>query len=300
MPFTSVTNLDENPDVRIFFTGLMIIDPNPDPDPRPGVNTCEVFVHRVASDHHLTVEVRRKRPGKPDIIMMRHTGQLEFMGPPGATTRFGMTIGVSSPDDPAFTPAGVRRYDPAPNTTSLEGRGFGFAIDIEGPQFHNRSVGRVDTLGGRPSIFFNDAVFYTAVMSNELTDELEVKLKRNNDVVVEDFPPFATIIGANIYLDDPDTIVSINWREQGRDHVLNLMKPEGGVSYEIYIANEPLFEDDDPQPPRHEEFSEYYKILPEVAPDEQFALDIPPLPAGEPRGSTTTPCMTIVKGGGGP
>lgn len=293
MPFTSETELRENPDVRIFFIGLMIIDPNPELAPAPNVNTCEVFVHRSAPDHRLTVEVRRKRPGKPDITMMRHPDPLEFTSPPGATPRFGMFIRVSP------TPTGVKRYDPAPNTTSPEGRGLDLAIDIEGPQFHNGSVGRVDTLGGRPSILFNDAVFYTAVTSDELHRDLEVTLTRNNAVVEQEFRPFASVIGANIYLDDPNNSVIMRWREKGRDHVLEMKKPEDGVSYEICITNEPLFEDDESLFPRHEEFNEYYKILPEVPRDQQFALNIPPPQPGTPRGSTTTPCMTVLKGAGG-
>ena len=295
MPFTSQKDLPANPDVKIFFTGLMIIDPNPELDPAPNVNNCEVFVHRSAPDHRLTVEVRRKRPGKPDIIMMRHAGQLEFAAQASDTPRFGMFIRV------APNPAGVRRYDPPdPNKVSPEGREFALAIDIESPQFHNGSAGRVDTLGGQPSILLNDAVFYTAVTSDELNGDRKVTLRKNKEVVAEQFRPFASIIGANIYLKGQNSSVIMKWREQGRDHLLEMKKPKDGVSYEIYIANEPLFEDDESLFPRHEEFSEYYKILPDVARADQFVLDIPPAEPGEPRGSTTTPCMTIVKGGGGP
>jgi hypothetical protein len=291
MPFTSETNLPDNPDVRVFFTGLMILDPNPEPNPDMDMNTCEVFVHRKAADHFLTIEVRRKQAGHPDIIMMRHAGPLAFAPPPGEPGRFGMLIEVGP------NPQGVRRYDPEdPDHPSPEGAGFNLAIDLQGAQFHNGSIGSVDPLGGRPSILFNDAVFYTAVITG---DHLDVGLIREEELLVPKLPPFASVIGANIYLDkeDPDSAVFVQWRQEGLDQVLTLKKQEEGISYEIYIANEPLYEDEESLLPRHEEFAEYYNILPQVPTNERFRLDIPKPPAGTPRGSTTTPCMPVVKGG---
>lgn len=304
MPFTSVQDLPPNPDVRIFFTGLMIIDPNPTTEtetpsnpnpPNPFENTCEVFVHRSAPEHRLRIEVRRKRPGKPDIIMMGHPLPLEFTEQSPDPLRFGMRIEVGP------NPLGVRRYDPPdPNNPSPEGRGLGLAIDLEGPRFHGGSIGRVDPLGGRPSILFNDAIFYTAITSDEVTPNLAIALERNQNLVLEHVPPFASTIGANIYMDeDPETRLFVDWRQDGRAKLLELKKPTGGESYEISITNEPLFEENNLQLPRHDEFREYYKILPAVPSDQQFRLNITPPPPGEPRGSTTTACMSVIKGGGG-
>lgn len=295
MPFTSVTELPPDPDVRIFFSGLLILDPNPDPNPEPGVNTCEVFVHRSAPDHHLSIEVRRKRAGRPDIVMMRHLGPLAFIQPAaGVTPRFGMTIRVGD------GPQGVRRYDPAgPQDASPEGEGLGYAIDLEGPQFHNGSVGPVSTQGGRPSILFNDAVFYTAARTR---DDLNVSLERNGAVVVPRLDPFASVIGANVYLgaDDENGVV-VSWVQQGLHQTLQLLKQQG-VSYEIYVVNEPLYEPDEPQLPRHDEFTEYYKILPGVSTADRFQMQVPepdedPETPDPDRGSTTTPCMPVIKGG---
>src|SRR6185503_17484210 len=73
MPFTQVQEMPNNPPtVRIFLTGQLMLQPNAES------NTCEVFVNGSAPNHHLTVEVREKRPGKPDSILMRHHGPLEF------------------------------------------------------------------------------------------------------------------------------------------------------------------------------------------------------------------------------
>ncbi len=290
MPFTSVTKLPDNPDVRIFFSGLLILDPNPSPDPIPGVNTCEVYVHRSAPDHQLSIEVRRKRAGKPDIILMRHIGQLAFIAPPsGVDPRFGMTIRVN--DDPK----GVKRYDPPdPDHTSSEGEGLGLAIDLEHlPAQRRESVGGVNSLDGRPSILFNDAVFYTAAKTSK---DVTVRLKKDDVVVVEKLDPFARVIGANIYLDNADSSVLVEWVQQGLPKVLELLKPEDeSLSYEIYIVNEPLYEEEEPTLPRHDELKEYFKILPEAR--ERFELEVPSDTPDAERGSTTTPCMPVIKGG---
>jgi hypothetical protein len=300
MPFTSVTELPEHPDVRVFFTGLLVIDPNPkaeseEGEPNPLENTCEVFVHRSAPDHRLTIEVRRKRAGRPDIILMRHIGQLDFTPPPeSAAPRFGMFIQANK------NPKGIRRYEPAdPSNTSSEGEGLSLAIDIEGLPHQEKNVGEIDPQAGRPSILFNDGVFYTAAKTSE---DLVVGLKKDGVVVVPKLPPFATVIGANIYLDDDASAtdlvkssVIVGWVQQGLTHTLQLTKPkEEGLSYEIYIVNEPLHEAEGLQLPPHDELQEYFKIFPKA--EERFALEPHRATPGE-RGSTTTPCMPVIKGG---
>ena len=301
MPFTTVTDLPANPDVRIFFTGLLILDPNPtDLNPDPGVNSCEVFVHRSAPDHQLTIEVRRKRPGKPDVIMMRHVGQLAFLPPPdGVDPRLGMRIQVNK------NPKGVRRYDPQDTANpSPEGEGLSLAIDLKRLPALTADVGPVSPQGGRPSILFNDAIFYTAAKSPK---DVEIKLKKDG-VIVQTLPPFASVIGANIYLDadaedeEDKTAVILNWVQQGLPQQLALMKPtkpeDAGQTYEIYIVNEPLYESELSSLPTHDELKEYFKILPEAK--DRYELEAPKVDAEHPhpdRGSTTTPCMSVLHGG---
>ena len=72
MPFTPEHSLRPDPTVRVFFSGLLIIDPADD------ARHCEVFVNHSAPKHHLTIEVRRKRPRRPDELMMRPVGPLAF------------------------------------------------------------------------------------------------------------------------------------------------------------------------------------------------------------------------------
>jgi hypothetical protein len=292
MPFTSVTELPANPDVRVFFTGLLIVDPNPKPPNLiPGVNTCEVFVHRSAPDHCLTIEVRRKEVGRPDIILMRHVGQLNFIEPPdNITPTHGMFILVNGSDQ------GVRRFDPPAGCNPSPGsEGLAFAIDLERLPTQTSSVGPVHSPGGRPSILLNDAVFYTAAKTSE---DFVIGLKKNNALVVEKLAPFASVIGANIYLNAGRSVV-MTWVQQGLLQTLELTKPEKeGLSYEIYVVNEPLYESEGSLLPGHDELMEYFKILPGAG--ERFELEIPPsnpsLPPLE-RGSTKTPCMAVIKGG---
>jgi len=286
MPFTPVAELLPDPSVRVFFSGLLILEPSQD-----GA-TCEVFVNRSAPNHQLTIELRRKRAGKPDFIMMRHIGPLAYgLATPGAPPNAFPVHGVVIQAFP--TPRGVRKYEPG--NPSTEGEGLSLAIDMEVAPFHNADIGAVDQLGGRPSIFMDDGIFYTA---DKTPDTLTTLLKKGG-AVIQELPPFANLIGANLYLEQGDT-VSIRWRQQGRIEGILLQKPEPGTSYELSIVNDPLYETDSTAVPVHDEFREYYKILPEVPTQDQFSVEFPtPPPTDTPasRGSSRAPCMSVIKGG---
>lgn len=297
MPFTPRNDLPANPDVRIFFTGLMLIRARPDSQ------TCEVFVHRGAPDHQLTIEVRQKQAGKPDLIKMRHGGPLPYALPtlpvpppptPAGPPIHGLVIQVQT------APKGVRAFNGV--TPSTEGAALdnGTVINFQSTRFHDGHVADVDALGGRPSILLNDAVFYTADKTDP-TGKIELS-RVGSPVGTPPVPllPIASLIGANIYLDNDDS-VQVRWQSQGLPEVLELKKPAAGISYEIYIINDPLFESTSSSVPVHDEFKEYYKILlatptsPGAMPDQfpladQFRLKI--TPAGPlHKGSTTIPCM---------
>lgn len=271
MPFTPVEELPSNPAVRIFFSGQMILEPSLDK------KTCEVFVSRVAPDHHLSIEVRRKQAGKPDIIMMRHLGPLSFAeSPAGAPPKHGVFIRVTN------GPKGVRGYDGT--NVSSEGKSLKHAINMN--TIHDVPTGPVDRPCGRPSIYIDDAVFYAAdtILS-------AVIKKKKGGGIGKPLSDIATIIGANVYLTG-NSKVSLAWRQNGRDVKLDLEK-SAAFSYEIYIDNDPLYEDDALTAPfTHDEFAEYYKMLPGIPPDEQFALTFPSL--SRDRGTTRTPCMSVL------
>lgn len=285
MPFTPTQELRDDPTVRIFFSGLMIIEPSQAGD------SCEIFVNRSAPDHYLTIETRRKRQGRPDEIMMRFVGPLEFFQTRDANGQpqqpvFGFFIRASGTRDEP----GVKRYTGEPRP---EGQSLDLAINLEGADFHNGSVGVVDPLGGRPSIFIDDGTFYTA---ETVRPNLGILLQRPG-AAARPFDNFASLIGANIYLDntDPEAKVTLTWRQQGLLKLLEL-EPEEDASFEIYIINDPLFESDSIFDPVHEEFREYYKILPQVPTSEQLRLITPPQPPGGHRGTLRSPCTSVLKG----
>jgi len=305
MPFAPIDTLpQEDPDVRIYFTGLMILEPIEN-------DACQVLVNSSATRHFLTVEVRRKKNNRPDEIMMRHVGPLAFFGPetnPQNPPIHGLRIekvGATSP--------GVRRYTGGVGPKGEES--FGLVVDFAGADLHNgdrpvdpdlvtgaaRNLLDIDNLVGRPSIFLNDGILHAAAKTS---DRLTMVLKQRGQ---PDKPldPFAKIIGTNIYL-LADEVVRLRWRNQGKLAELVLEKPEPGVSYEIYVINDPLFESSEiTNPvldPRHDEFSEYYKLLTNVPTGDQFRLQVTvPQPGSPPpeRGSTDIPCMATTKGGGG-
>jgi len=299
MPFRGTNDLSTTPDVRIFFVGQLILQPLLES------LGCEVFVNRSAADHYLSIEVRKKKSKKPDEIVLRHLGPLPFI-PLDGDPQYGMTIGVIE-KDPAVVnkapelvnddavavnaPSGALKNDPKALGLSVdaynganpsdEGEELALALNME--RIHDVSPGQVQAFGGRPSILVKRGTFYTAdtyPAGSILTKKKTGKPKTQ--------PKFAAVIGANITLDGNEQL-EIVWTPEGIPKQLLLDKLPN-QTYEIYISNEPLFDEDDVQSNvKHDELAEFYKILPDIPPDEQFELTIP-----SDRGSLRTPCMSVL------
>jgi hypothetical protein len=277
MPFKAAATLPPAPTVRIFFCGLLVVKPTANGD------ACEVFIHRTALDHELSIEIRLKRSGLPDAVVMRQLGTLEFARPvpPNPLAVHGLLITAS-------VPAGVRRYD---GVKTSEGDTLNLAIDLN--KLHPGKTG-VNEAEGQPSIFLNDALFYSA---DQTDSALQVDLQRGG-ATVRPLTPFASIIGANIY----DRLVTVEWRLKGVLQTLMLTQPAAGFSYEIYVKNDPTFQPPPPPGiPPHDELREYYKLLPNVPVPEQFNLlfrSIPPInllsAKLDDRGSIRIPCMSVI------
>jgi hypothetical protein len=274
MAFPTIDSLPTNPTVRVFFSGLMILEPLAN-------NNCQVFVHNSSIDHNLSIEVRRKQPGRADIIVMRILDHLSFTAadPSHDHGLLIRTIGITG------GPKGVKSY----TGVNASPEGVRLRETFNMTTIHDVAPGAVDVIGGRPSILFDDATFYTANVSI-----LNAELRKKDGSKTITLTQVPTIIGANIYLDatKPAEMVNLSWRQHGRDINLNL-KQSTDFTYEIYINNEPLFEEDSVTAPfSHDEFDEYYKILPGITHNEQFSLVFPtPTPD---RGSTRTPCMSVL------
>ncbi|HET9526111.1 MAG TPA: hypothetical protein VFO99_08095 [Pyrinomonadaceae bacterium] len=276
MPFTPVQTMpSQPPTVRIFLTGQLMLQPS------DGSDSCEVFVNRSAPNHHLTVEVREKRPDKPDSILMRHHGPLEFRdsGEP--------VDGVMIKRMPEGK---VSMYTGRPNAY---GESLTTAIDLRSEDFHPANEMAVDFESARPSIMIQDGIFHTAAKTSS---KLKIKLKKG-ETEVRDMQPFASLIGANVYLNQGEFLI-FAWREMGLNKTLSLTLPEEkGAYYEIYIINDPLFEDPE-EPKAHDEFGEYYKVLPTVPTGERLKLDVTfPQPVPQDKGTTKTPCMPVIISG---
>lgn len=270
MPFEQHDRLEDRPNVRIFFTGLNIL--------KGEDNKCKVLVHNRSDPHTLSIEVRRKRPNQPDVLMMRHHGRLQPVGGDPTTGFVIRTLGL----EPGET--GVKAYNGKEASSEGTKLGDSFSLaELLG------EVPDVDEAGGRPCISINHGTFYTA---RKVTVEAQfINVETGEPVKHLDEVP--TIIGANIYLNpgNLENHVQLRWRQQGQDVHLNLM-PSEDFTYEIYVVNEPLFIPDTPEAPRHGEFEEYFKLLPGVPKSKQIELKF----IGEPpdRGSNRSPCMSIV------
>lgn len=277
MPFNPIGDLPNNPDARIFLVGQMILEP------LIGARGCEVFVNRSAADHYFSMEVRKKKQNKPDELVMRHFGPVPFIpppatAPPGVPPQNGIRIGVL----PQLTPS-VAAYNGA--NASTEGESLDLALNLK--TIHQGvPTGPVEPVGGRPSIIIEQGTFYTA---DTYPAGSSLKKKTPGSVAMP-LGRFAGVIGVNIYLTNPQQRVAITWRPDGREVVLRLDRA-ANQTHEIYISNDPIFQDDNVTAPfKHEEFSEYYKILPGVPKNEQFELITPPPSLG----SLRTPCMSVL------
>lgn len=265
MPFQSRTTLPaQNPSVKIYFHGLNILR-------SPDGQSCIVETHRMPRHPHtLSVEVRTKTPNEPDLILMRHFGHLSGAHP-------GLSISVDSITGPAATYkyVPIESFDPtiAPSTPAAK-KDFRWVINLEAEHFHGHTL-PVDHEGKtRPGILIQNGVYYfyaAQLMMGPIT-------VRQGDTHKLDLAAMASIIGANLYLDDGSEAL-IRWRSGRDEFELPLGKPDiaAGAHYEIYIDNSPLFEP--ASSASHSELVEYYQVIPGVPPGQQHNLEFPELKA---------------------
>lgn len=283
MPFTSTLTLPPSPVVRIFFSGQLILH-SP-----PGRNICEVNINRSAPDHIFSVEVRGKRDNIPDVVLMRHFGSLAFTDLPQQPTRtHGMYIQLRGGGA-----AGVMRYDggrAGASSALSDALNLVTLHDTANP----RPSLRIDERGGRPSISIDGGVFYSA-----LKTERRFRQTKPNTATTTTETGFASLIGAAI-----EGNAEIIWTQDGQRQSLPLRPDDRFQRFEIYVTNDPLYDDEQGgNGPPHDEFDEYYKILPDVQSHQKCTFKAEPLPAVPPppipdsgldRGSARTPCMPVV------
>ncbi len=298
MPFQETQTLPDNdqvrPQIRMFFHGLVIIRSSDG----PGNRTCLAELHRDASGHDISIEVRTKEAGKPDLVLLRIIRKL-----PAGENHVRIVM-------PPATPTGQRgafkfvplNVDPFATTPTPQNRNdFGWIMNLAHARYHGPRIGlrRNGTRGGI-SIEGGDSRFYTALL---LEDDIEVT---RDDFHHGTIHGLAAVVGANLYYTGDASIIL-----PGSGDTLPLPQPDlpqpgrTGISYEIYVENSPLLANVE-----HDELEEYYRVLrkerddsgDEFDDDEQFRLALQHLPPGftgsakfEPRrASARIPCQSMV------
>lgn len=289
-PFPSVP-----PDVEMYFHGQLLLRSD-------NSAMCEVGINPVASNHVLTVEVRRKQLNKPDLILMRHVGPLNFRRPttPGRTEP-GMIIEVSNPvatTQAAWSCEGTDMLDYV-NGTSRYPEDFRWVLNLEGNLFHDREL--------NPSVFDttdmirlqNGEFFFRTAFKSP--DRLKYQRRGGNKDPL-DLRGIGAIARASVFLVEHQNVL-VTWNDGTGDRVLTLTK-SAGFTYEIYVQHTPLFV----QPgdaTAHDEMTQFYRIIPEVAGGDRFTfavVDAPLGPIPPDKGSPDIPCQILKlngPGGGG-
>jgi hypothetical protein len=257
MPFDSSPQINPNPDVRIFFEGLLILTPGQDATSK----RCDVYaINHHSTEHELFVEVSIDEP-QPSLPILRIGRKV---------AQFGLEIGTTSP-------AGVMKFEPsaAPAAAPYPLRE---AMDLK--TLHPNA--QLNSAGLHPVIKIRDVVLYTATHRDR-----EVRIL-SPQVACRDREPLALIIGANIHLNGRK--LQLTW---GSDSVeLPRAEDSAGAKYIIWIHNSrsvtPMIDTND--------FGHFYHGLSGVARGTEFTLDFKkcsdPLLT-----TSRVPCIPIVSGG---
>jgi hypothetical protein len=267
MPFQIKTTLPEST-IRIFFHGLTVLRAADDKA------SCSVEIHRNAkSEHFFSAEVRAKIEGKPDIILMRHFGNLQGTHP-------GLTLEVSpAPSTPTvykFQP--TKAFDPTQENGG-DAQDFRWITNLEA--LHH-SVLSVDVTQTRPGILIKNGLYYFYAAARLVSPITITQGGKPQSQIAA----LASIVGANLFLEDGSEAI-LTWNEEGVIQTLHLEKPlQAGTSYEIYFDNSPLFADQSIGA-THSEFPEYYEIIKlpsgaDIPLNQQFDLQVlTPRPASD-------------------
>lgn len=256
MPFKPTTTIAPNPDVRIFFEGLLLLVPG-------GVGNKDCVIHAIhhhqAADHELSVMVSLYNEPPPSF---------PFLNIGNKVIASGLEI------SPTTTPTGVKRYEPTgPPTPELP---LHEALDFRG--LHSRAI--VDNGNTHPGkITLKEGVIFSAKR------ELKARLERG--ITCENRGPVGTVLGA--YLNFNGREIQIKWGPRA-DELLKLPRPDDAANakYVILITNSRPA----PPPAGTNDFPHLYHGIKGVPDNEKFNLTLL-LNCGEKFGLSTPriPCM---------
>lgn len=255
------------PDVQIFFHGQLLLRSE------DGA-TCEVAVNPLAVNHVLTIEARTRVSGRPDTIMMRHVGPLNFRQREGMLIEVVPAVGAPA----AFN---CRTFDPI-NYESGEAPprddDFRWILNLEGPRFHRREL-NVPIFNSHHVIRLRNGEYFFRTAGRAPT--LLSHKRRGGELEEVTFRRIGTIASASVFLAENQSVV-MTWQSstQEGDHVVTLTKA-ANTTHEIYINNAPLYIDppvqgpNEQELPQFDELTEYYKVIPgigSILTDERFRL----------------------------
>ena len=284
----------DTPDVRIFFHGQLLLRSEDEV-------TCEVAVNPLAVNHVLSIEARTKVAGRPDTIVMRHIGPLNFRQGEGMLIE--VSPAVSSPA--AFNCRTFDSIDYVSGTVPPRDDDFRWILNLEGPQFHRRDL-NVPIFNSQHIIRLRNGEYFfrTAVRADT---RLSHK-RRGGEMEEVTFRRIGTIASASVFLTESQSVV-LRWQSPTRegDHVVTLTKA-ANTTHEIFINNAPLYLDPPVQGeeptelPQFDELPEYYKVIPgieSILTDGRFRL-VPVLAALDnlEGGSPSIPCQVRRLDGG--
>lgn len=232
MPFDSTTQINPNPDVKIFLDGLMLLVPAADATSK----RCDVYViNHHASGHELSVEVGVDEP-QPTFPFLKLGANI---------LRSGLEISTAAP-------AGVKKYEP--NGTSPPGVGplseaVDFSVINPGAQ--------VEPNGTHPGVIkIRDGVLYAASRSGNAS------FRRGSEC--HDRPTVGTVLAASLDLNEGE--LRLTWGANSID--LPRQDDPPGTKYIISISNSrPI-----PPPPGTNDFPHLYNGIKGVAAADQFSL----------------------------
>ena len=277
MPFTesNLQTLPENPDVKIFLHGQLILEPGEDGE-------CTVGINRCSPSHQFSLEVRERMqdPNIPDNILMRCLGKLE-----------------ADVDIDLDTPTGEGATKFVPGARSENVYHLGWLIDLAGEDFHNCEV-VINGTDTEPNVLIREGVLYTAARTDESKLRLTRKAGGKNDLPLGSV---AAVVGVNIYLQGKK--LKVTFLKDGIEETLTLpptVAPLNVKHYEIRIANDPLYINPDSDLSNHDEFREYYKAVQKLIINGNDVDDFPKFKLKTEKipglGSPTVPCMPIGDG----
>lgn len=262
--------VNATPAIKVLLSGFVLIRFN-------GCNmACEVGIPRASSKHNLNIYVVKLQRGKEPEIIYSYWGPLKDA----------LWLGVHRPKHPGIHRFVAENFNPA----RADNRDFSWAVDLEGPEYHN---GPLQWDEGRlmPSIYITNGLFYADRITNpETTSVTRVDPSGKKE---KNYRMVATRIAANIDFDDNLSLNPIKGFATLRfgNDAQPLLKmgwdPTGATSYEIHIENEPL----SPAHVMASDFPDYYGLLKNSTTVKPFDFDFPG------KATDRLPCIPAVFGG---